>query len=59
VIKKAQEMVLVDNPVMRRTAARALEKVASKHSGPVRSFVEYQKKWVRDHRVYGGLANFN
>ena len=51
-------LIVVRDPAMQQTAARALEDAAAEPSGKVKSFVEFQKQWVRTHRVYGTSPAF-
>jgi tetratricopeptide (TPR) repeat protein len=58
-VKAAQFMVLVENPQMKRIAARALRDLESNPSDPEGSFIRYQKNWILNHRVYGAAPLFN
>ncbi len=60
VLKKAAAVVLVMNREMRATAARALDDLATEagDAEAVRRFIDYQKKWVATHRVYGRAPAF-
>ncbi|MGO9567020.1 MAG: hypothetical protein ACLP5H_05715 [Desulfomonilaceae bacterium] len=51
-------IVLVKNPVMEKKAMATLDELASEPSGKVKSFVENQKEWIRDHQVYGAVQAF-
>jgi hypothetical protein len=58
VIAKAGGFVLVSNPEMQKSAADALEQLASDPTGRMRSFVEDQKNWIRTHEVYAAVRTF-
>jgi hypothetical protein len=51
-------IVLVKNPIMEKKATAALNELASEPSGKVRSFIENQKEWIRNHQVYGSVQAF-
>lgn len=51
-------MVLVKNAAMEKKALSALDELSSEPSGKMRSFIENQKEWVRNHQVYGTFQAF-
>ena len=51
-------IVLVKNPIMEKKAMAALNELASEPSGKVKSFIENQKEWIRNHQVYGTVQAF-
>jgi hypothetical protein len=51
-------MVLVKNPAMEKKALEALNELSSEPSGKVKSFIENQKEWIRNHQVYGAAHAF-
>lgn len=59
VIREAQTMVLVSDPVMQKAASEALERLASASSGRLRSFIEFQKSWIQTHKVYGATPSLD
>jgi len=53
IIQQAQAMVLVSDPGMQQTASAALDRLAAEPTGRLRTFIEFQKNWIRTHKVYG------
>ncbi|MCA1962171.1 MAG: nuclear transport factor 2 family protein [Desulfomonile sp.] len=53
IIQQVQTMVLVSDPGMQQTALTALDRLASEPNGRLRPFIEFQKNWIRAHKVYG------
>lgn len=51
-------MVLVANPAMQKTAGAKLDELAAKEPGQTRAFIEAQRAWVRDHKIYGEAQGF-
>jgi hypothetical protein len=56
--RAAGGIVILQNRVMQKQALEALEKIASESSGSVKTEVEFQKEWVKTHRVFGGAQLF-
>jgi tetratricopeptide (TPR) repeat protein len=55
---KAGAVVLVMNPNMQKKASQALDKLASDSADTVKLFIDLQRQWVKQHRVYGGVQTF-
>ena len=57
-LRKAGVMVLVANPEMQKAASEALDKLGSEPSGTMKRFIDAQKEWVLQHKVYGSVDSF-
>lgn len=57
-VKAAGGMVLVKNPTMQQIAAVKLDELTSKQPGKTKAFVDTQRAWVRDHKIYGEAQGF-
>ncbi len=57
-LKTAGVMVLVTNPEMQKAASEALDKLGSEPSGAMQRFIDAQKEWVLQHKVYGSVRSF-
>jgi hypothetical protein len=57
-ITLAGGMVVVKNPLMGKIASEALEAIGGEPGTQWKSFVEFQKEWVRGHNVYGTCSAF-
>jgi tetratricopeptide (TPR) repeat protein len=51
-------IVILQNRAMQKQASEALEKIASQSTGSAKSEIEFQKEWVKTHRVFGGAQLF-
>ena len=58
VMKSAGAIVLVQNPIMQKTASDFLEKVAQESSLKEKAFIEFQKEWIGKNRVFGTSPSF-
>ncbi|MDQ7783761.1 MAG: nuclear transport factor 2 family protein [Desulfomonilaceae bacterium] len=58
VVQSAGVAVMVRNSGMQRIASDALQQLASRSPSEVKSFIEYQRRWVKEHRVYGTVQSF-
>jgi hypothetical protein len=56
--KAAGGMVLVANPTMQKTASIKLDELASKESPKTKAFIDAQRVWARDHKIYGEAQDF-
>lgn len=56
--KAAGGMVLIANPSMQKTASRKLDEIAAKGSPKIKSFIEAQRAWVHDHKIYREAQGF-
>ena len=57
-IEAAGGMVIVINATMQKTASMKLDELASKDSAKIKTFIDTQRAWVRDHKVYGEAQDF-
>lgn len=57
-IKAAGGIVMLNSPAMQKKALEVLDQLSADTSDKVKSFVEFQKDWVKNHRVFGGLQAF-
>jgi hypothetical protein len=58
IARSAGAVVLIRDPNMQRTAVETLDRLASRSPQEVKSFIEYQRRWVTKHRVYGTVQTF-
>jgi hypothetical protein len=58
-IKAAGGVVVVNNPAMQKKAGEVLEQLEADPSGKFKPFVDFQKKWIKAHKVFGGLQALN
>ncbi len=58
VAQKAGAVVLIRNSSMQRAASDTLDQLASRSTREVKSFIENQRRWVENHRVYGTVQTF-
>jgi hypothetical protein len=50
--------VMLNDPMMQKKAAEALDQLASEPSGKAKTFIDFQKEWVKTHKVYSGFQAF-
>lgn len=57
-LKAAGGIVMLNDPMMQKKAAEALDQLAAEPSGKAKTFIAFQKEWVKAHKVYGGFQAF-
>jgi hypothetical protein len=56
--KAAGGMVVISNPSMQKTASLKLDEIAANGSPRIKSFIESQRAWVHDHKIYREAQGF-
>ncbi|MBI5251384.1 MAG: hypothetical protein HY912_17990 [Desulfomonile tiedjei] len=54
-IKAAGGIVVLNSPAMQKKAEEVLTQLSADPSGKLKSYIEFQKEWVKTHKVFGGL----
>ena len=57
-IKAAGGIVILNNPVMQKKAGEILDQLSADPSGKAKSFIDFQKEWIKNHKVFGALQTF-